>query len=596
MAISRRTFLKVGAAGAGATWHAVKDLSDPERMSAISAGVSTGADTAQIAIPGVEEMPNIPQPFRMRDWLQVARGYDAWAFDLDAKGEYMPLVWIDKSHINFDEDAFGLYVTLGDPRCGPHVNGGQYHDALNDIPAVLGATLVGIDKSNQNGRNWAGMCKAYFNRANGRNVVMQNTRDFDAWKIGGGYGIDFWQDVFPSMLFFQLAYYYPHEPKFDEIMRSCADQFHKAAGILKNSPRRFAYSTFDFKTMKPVVNRICQKTGEPDAAGAFAWLEYMAYVKFQDPRCFETAAWTLQTLTAHNRNPRYEPMFIAYCACLAARMNAETGRNYDTEKLVRWTFAHDSYVQPEAEVLANRYGDYDASGLFAWVHDRAYLMETFQLASALIPMARYDPRFARAIAKWMLNAANSARLFYPEELPDSDQAAPEYKALVKNLCGYEALTVKNNAPYATRDNWISYRPDGTRYVFPKVSHFSLYGSSHVGILGGIIAPTDDEKISQLDCLKTDFFHDKAYPTHLYFNPYSEDKEIHIDAGPKRVDLYDAVSKRWVKKGVVERTALRLAKDSAAVVVRVPSGASVTQKGGKLLADGVVVDFHSAGSV
>jgi hypothetical protein len=597
MSISRRSFLKSGTVGASLALSGVQGLAVPRPEGDAARSAPLENATHQVAIPRIEEMPNLPQPFKMRDWRQVAKDFDAWAFDLNAKGEYMPLIWIDKSHVNFDEDCFGLYVSVADPRMGPKEYEGQYHDGcLLDIPAVLGATMVGIDKSHQNGYDWVSMCKAFFNRANGRNVVMQLTQDLDAWKVGGGYGIDFWQDLFPSMLFFQLGHYYPQEPKFDDILRSCADQFQKAAGILKNSPRGFGYSTFDFKTMKPVVNKICPKTGQPDTAGAFAWLQYMAYRKFKDPQYLETAAWTLDTLLAHNQNPRYEGMFIPDAAYVSARMNAESGHNYDTRKLVNWSFAPDSYVTPHTEVLVRRFGDYDVSGLFAWVYERGYLMETFQLACPLVPMVRYDARFARAIGKWLLNAANSARLFYPEELPDADQAAPEYKSVVKNVCGYEALTVKDNIQlYAERDNWECYRPDGTRYVFPKVSNFSLYGSSHVGIFGGIISPTDDEKILQLDCLKTDFFRDKAYPTYLYFNPYAEDKEIHIEVGPEGADVYDTVSKRWVKRNAHGRTSLGLPKDSAAVIVLAPAGGKAIREQGRLLVDGVVVDYQSPGS-
>jgi len=274
-------------------------------------------------------------------------------------------------------------------------------------------------------------------------------------------------------------------------------------------------------------------------------------------------------------------------------MNAELGRDYDASKLVNWSFSADSYVWPGTEVLAKRFGDYDVHGL--WAAGGAYLMETFQLAAALVPLVRYDPRFARAIGKWMLHAANAARLFYPEELPDANQSYPEYKALARNVIAYEALTVKQDAPYATRDDWQLTAPDGTPYIFPKVSYLSLYGSSHVGIFGGIISRTDDEKILQLDCLKTDFFHDKAYPTYLYFNPYSEDKEIHIAVGPKRVDLYDTVSKRWVKKNVHGTTSLRLAGDSAVVIIRVPAGGKVTRESGKLRVDGVVVNYNARGS-
>ncbi|MEE8452978.1 MAG: hypothetical protein V3R99_13715 [Thermoguttaceae bacterium] len=44
-------------------------------------------------------MPNIPQPFKMRDWRATAHAYDDFVFDPDAKGQYLPLVWIDDSAV-----------------------------------------------------------------------------------------------------------------------------------------------------------------------------------------------------------------------------------------------------------------------------------------------------------------------------------------------------------------------------------------------------------------------------------------------------------------------------------------------------------------
>ena len=82
-----------------------------------------------------------------------------------------------------------------------------------------------------------------------------------------------------------------------------------------------------------------------------------------------------------------------------------------------------------------------------------------------------------------------------------------------------------------------------------LSDFSLYGSSHVGLMAAVIDRTDDEKILQLDCLKTDFFHGPAYPTYLYYNPHREAREIHIDAGAAPVHLYDAASHRFVGRRV-----------------------------------------------
>ena len=77
-------------------------------------------------------------------------------------------------------------------------------------------------------------------------------------------------------------------------------------------------------------------------------------------------------------------------------------------------------------------------------------------------------------------------------------------------------------------------------------------------------------------------------------PYDEPKEISIEVGRRPLDLYDAVSKRWVKKGVEGQTAVRLAKDSAALFVHVPAGAETVSAGSKLLANGVVVDSFAGG--
>jgi hypothetical protein len=46
---------------------------------------------------------------------------------------------------------------------------------------------------------------------------------------------------------------------------------------------------------------------------------------------------------------------------------------------------------------------------------------------------------------------------------------------------------------------------------PKTD-LGLYGSSYVGMLGALIRPTNEPYILQLDCLATDFFRDRAYPT------------------------------------------------------------------------------------
>ena len=210
------------------------------------------------------------------------------------------------------------------PAVSTQENNGEHHDAINDIAAVLSATMVGIDKSNQNGRNWVGMCKAYFNRANGRKVFMEQEREFNS-KIGSAYQYSWGQGMLlPNLLFFQLVHYYPWQPRFRELMRTCADQFQRAAAILKNSPRGFAYGTFNFKTMQPVMpatRGVTEKPGEPDGAGPLAWLEYMAYVKYKDPKYLETAEWALQSLLSPRESKPARVRYVRSVRCLLGGPN-----------------------------------------------------------------------------------------------------------------------------------------------------------------------------------------------------------------------------------------------------------------------------------
>ena len=57
-------------------------------------------------------MPNLPQPYEMRDWKKVARDYDALVLHHHATGRFLPLIWIDKTHHASAEDGFGLPSAL----------------------------------------------------------------------------------------------------------------------------------------------------------------------------------------------------------------------------------------------------------------------------------------------------------------------------------------------------------------------------------------------------------------------------------------------------------------------------------------------------
>ena len=114
--------------------------------------------------------------------------------------------------------------------------------------------------------------------------------------------------------------------------------------------------------------------------------------------------------------------------------------------------------------------------------------------------------------------------------------------------------------------------------------------NHIGMLGGIVSLTNVEGILKWDCVKTDFYHDPAYPTFLYYNPHETEKAVEIDLASAS-DLYDIVSKRFVARQVAGQTSFTLKPDTAAVIVQTPPHGTVTQEGNKMLINGVVVSYR-----
>ena len=108
------------------------------------------------AIARVEQMPYLPKPLQLIDYKKLALRFDSTVYDFNAKGKFWPMIWLDSSRKNFPQTVVGLYTALGDVRQGTN-NKGMFHEALATMGAVMGATLVGIDKSSQQGLNYVGI-------------------------------------------------------------------------------------------------------------------------------------------------------------------------------------------------------------------------------------------------------------------------------------------------------------------------------------------------------------------------------------------------------------------------------------------------------
>jgi hypothetical protein len=539
--------------------------------------INISAFPQEININRIEMMPNFPSPYEMRDWKRTAVGYDSLVFNAALNGQYLPLIRFYNNTINYPEHgSFGLHTVVGttSPTSG---------EAINVLPAVIGASLVGIDKSNQNGYNFVLMCEEWFNKINGELVYLNHP--------SASSGDDWWYETMPNIFFYQLYDLYPGTGDFNFQFSTVADRWLEAVDSMgaRTTPWIVPYMNYrawNLKTMKPLTTGV----PEPEAAGAIAWILYNAFVETGNEKYRIGAEHSLEFLNGLLSNPSYE-LQLPYGVYTAARMNAEIGTNYNIDKLINWCFNIGSLRQWGA--IVGNWGGYDAHGLIGESidNDYAFLMNGFEQAGALVPLVRYDDRYARAIGKWMLNVSNASRLFYPNFLPNNNQDnevwANQYDP--NSYIGYEALREMKLgvSPYATGD-----AIDGGW----GLTNLALYGSSHVGIFGGIIDTTNVQGILKLDVLKTDYFGDEAYPTFLFYNPHNSVQAIDMNVGTGIHDIYDAVTNTFLQTSVTGETSIQISADAASLIVIIPSGGTITYDLKKMLINGVVVDYNSSQNV
>lgn len=546
----------------------------------VAACQSKPVSVEQITIDRIALMPNQPEPYKMLDWQGKAENFDQYVFNLSLNGENQPYIWFDSAQRNSTQMGFGMFTVIGDVRQGAKGNK-EFHEALATMGAVMGAGLVGIDKTNQDGHNYAQMLQVYFNSANGWNIMMNNTNP-EVAMLGGGYGRDWWYDVVPNVLYYGVCEQFPNVPKADSLQKIIAEKFFKADSILAGN---YDYSYFDYAQMKGMRNHIPY---QQDVAGGHAYVLYSAYKKFGDPRYLQGAKSAIEALV-NQKESRFYEMLLPFGALVAAKLNAEHGTNYDVKKLIDWSFEGCKAADGRTGwgVIAERWGDYDVHGLQGSITDGggyAFLMNGFDMALPLVPLVKYDSRYAEAIGKWMLNVANASRLFYPYEIDDQHQWLPEKKEITKNVIAYEGL---RKADDYKKESLSGVSPvaigDGPKWVQgqPEESMFSLYSSAQVGVFGSIIKKTNVEKILQLDCNATDFYGQNEFPTYLYYNPYNEAKQVcFYQEDGREVDLYDALSHEIIAPKVSNEACFKIDALKARLIIVVPSGSEVEFEDGK----------------
>ncbi len=531
--------------------------------------------SGQIALPRVDLMPNQPAPYNLRNWKQVAQQYDSFVYNLQKTGQYLPLSSLGSGGVNYPQNpTFRLHTYVG-------TNSPLGNEAINVLPSLVAASLVGADKTNQFGKNWLLMSQDFFNKANGENLYLNNA--------GASSGSDWWYDLMPNVFFYQLYDLYSNMgAEANTQFTTIADQFLAAVRAMGGSdapwePAYMNYRAWKFKIMQPNANGV----KEPEAAGAYAWVLYNAWKETGNPEYLKGAEWSIEFLNDWTSNPSYE-LQLPYGTYTAAKMNAEIGTHYDIQKMVNWSF--DRGPLRGWGTIVGTWGGFDVSGLVGEANDAgndyAFQLNGVQQASALVPMVRYDKRFARAIGKWVLNLSNATRFYYPGFLSANLQDASAWSNVndPQHVIGYEALRQKfqNLSPFSTGDalqgGWAA-------------TNLALYGTGSIGYLGAIVEKTNVDKVLKLDLLKTDFYGSEAYPTYLIYNSYPTAQTIQFAAGNGPADIYESLSESFLFQNVSGLVNLSIPANQAIMVTICPAGGVVSYDQNKMLVNGVVVDFE-----
>ena len=402
----------------------------------------------------------LPENYEIIDFKSKALAYDSMVFDFDATGTFFPLIWSDNTY-----DGYGISAYIGDYRNG--MDGSQ--EAVTSLAAVLSASLLGIDKSNQNGQNFVEPLNVYFNQE--ENVVINNPS-------GNSRNISMWYMIYPSILFSEVSILYPNETQLRQNTLKTIESWYQAY-VVMHDMNSFDFTGFDFDKMQPYRNNIWR---EPDSAVGISLLMYYGYNLTGDEKYKTAAINSLEYIdSVYSGSPMYE-ILLYYGPYLASKYNVEFGTNFDVNKLFNSVFNGISLPRGGWGMLNDNYSGYAVSGLMGSITDGggyAFSMNTFASAFIMAKTAKYDTRYASSIGKWMNHLISNSRYYFPDQVKNENQSmynseyaseAQAFNAIAQNIFPYEGIRkICNN-----RTPWFG--GDPTVYNWAQTD-FSVYSGA-----------------------------------------------------------------------------------------------------------------------
>ena len=202
----------------------------------------------QFALAPIDLLPNAPTTYQMRDWHKTATDFDTLAFNTTATGQFLPLVRIDNTlQPPQTQTWFGLPAYVGETRTFGET-GEPIHEAIASLGAVLGGTLVGVDKTT-GPYNWVAMSREYYVDRNSQFVVLNTPFSVS--------GQSAWYETYPSILFYSIADRYPGEAISANRSQHVDARFYSAVNKLTagGTAPNFNYTAYNFTHRTACVQR-----------------------------------------------------------------------------------------------------------------------------------------------------------------------------------------------------------------------------------------------------------------------------------------------------------------------------------------------------
>ena len=142
------------------------------------------------------------------------------------------------------DDTYKMPSYYGDSRLD--ADGTQ--EAIGQIASVVGATLVGIDKSNQDDIDYVDMLRTFYRPSLGIATNQPTVQTSPAGQTDHHVGHSYWYTTAANVLYYMLGAQYPNATNMTEMLRSIADTFCDQVVALGGSSADFDGQGFNFST------------------------------------------------------------------------------------------------------------------------------------------------------------------------------------------------------------------------------------------------------------------------------------------------------------------------------------------------------------